>query len=80
MAEKVQIALVYIRDGQKTVFPVRDLDQAVHLADAIADSDLLNDSIGYAILDVCEYYNGEIGDTWESEDGADFNEYWRNRV
>lgn len=41
MAEKIQIALVYIRNGKETIFPVRDIDQAVQLADAIADSDLL---------------------------------------
>lgn len=76
MAEKIQIALIYIRNGKETVFPVRDIDQAVRLADAIADSDLLNDSVDYNMFDVCQYHNGQIGDSWENEDGQDFEEYW----
>ena len=42
---KAKLALLYIRNGQETVFPVQDIDQAVRLADAIADSDLLNDAV-----------------------------------
>ena len=76
MAEKIQIALVYIRNGKETIFPVRDIDQAVQLADAIADSDLLNDSVDYNMFDVCQYHNGQIGDSWENEDGQNFDEYW----
>lgn len=38
----VQLTLIYIRNGHETIFPVKDIDQAVRLADAIADSDLLN--------------------------------------
>lgn len=80
---KTQIALVYIRNGQEIVFPVKDLDHAVRIADAIADSDLLNDAVDYNMFDVCEYHNGRIGDAWESEDGGGFEEYWdekRRRV
>lgn len=76
MAEKIQIALVYIRNGQETIFPVKDVDQAVQLADAITDSDLLNDTVDYNMFDVCEYHNGQIGDSWASKDGGDFEEYW----
>lgn len=38
----VQLTLIYIRNGHETIFPVKDIDQAVRLADAIADSDLLD--------------------------------------
>lgn len=76
MTENVQIALVYIRNGQETIFPVKNIDHAMRLADAVADSDLLNDDVGYNMFDVCEYHNGQIGDAWESEDGIDFEEYW----
>lgn len=76
MAEKIQIALIYIRNGKETIFPVRDIDQAVRLADAIAESDLLNDSVDYNMFDVCQYHNGRIGDSWENEEGQDFEEYW----
>jgi len=79
MGEKICLALVYIRNGQELVFPVKDLDQAVLIADAIADSDLLNDDVDYNMFDVCEYHNGVIGDVWESNDGEDFNEYWDTR-
>lgn len=77
MDNNVNLALFYIRDGKETIFPVKDIDQAVRLADAIANSDCLNDSIDYSLIDVCEYHNGEVGDAWESEDGMDFNEYWK---
>lgn len=76
MAEKIQIALIYIRNGKETIFPVRDIDQAVQLADAIAGSDLLNDSVDFNMFDVCQYHNGQIGDSWENEEGQDFEEYW----
>lgn len=74
---KVQLALIYIRNGHETIFPVKDIDQAVRLADAIADSDLLNDDVDYNMFDVCQYRNGQIGDSWESEDGDDFDAYWK---
>jgi len=79
MGEKICLALVYIRNGQELVFPVKDPDQAVRIADAIAGSDLLNDDVDYNMFDVCEYHNGAIGDAWESNDGEDFNEYWYTR-
>ena len=78
MADKIQLALVYIRNGKEMIFPVRDVDQAVQLADAIADSDLLNDCIAYNLFDVCQYHNGDIGEPWESKDEEDFEEYWRS--
>lgn len=77
MESNVKLALFYIKDGRQTVFPVRDADHAVRLADAIADSDLLDDSIGYNLFDLCKYQNGEPGDSWESEDEMNFEEYWR---
>lgn len=79
MCEKICLALVYIRNGQEIVFPVKDLDQAVQIADAIADSDLLNDDVDYNMFDVCEYHNGKIGDVWESNDGEGCEEYWDTR-
>lgn len=83
MDNNVRLALLYIRNGKETIFPVRDIDHAVRLADAIADSDLLNDDVDYNMFDVYEYHNGKIGDAWESKDGGSFEEYWdtwRHRV
>lgn len=76
MDSNVHLALFYIRNGHEMIFPVKDVDQAVQLADAIADSDLLNDSVNYNMFDVCQYHNGQIGDSWENEDGQNFEEYW----
>lgn len=59
---KAKFALIYIRNGQETIFPVVDINKAVLLADAIADSDFLNDSIDYNMFVVCDYLNGEVGD------------------
>lgn len=77
MNNKVYLALVYIRNGYTTIFPVKDIDQAVHLADAIADSDLLNDDVDYNMFDLCQYHNGKIGEPFENESEQDFDEYWR---
>ena len=73
-------ALVYIRNGTETIFPVNNMFHAITLADAIANSDLLNDHIDFNCFDLCEYNKktNEIGDTWESKNYEDFNEYWRN--
>lgn len=76
MYSEVNLALVYIRNGQETIFPVEDIDHAVRLADAIADSDLLNISVDYNVFDVCQYHNGQIGDRWEDKNGQNFEEYW----
>lgn len=72
-----KIALVYIRNGEEIVFPVKDIQHAILLADNIAESDLLNDSIDFNTFCVCQY-NGKygIGDSWESEEGEDFEEFW----
>ena len=78
MDNNAKIALAYIRDGHLTIFPVKDIDHAVRLADAISDSDPLNDTIGFSFLDVCEYLDGDIGECWESEEGENFEEYWRD--
>lgn len=76
---KSTLALVYIRNNTETIFPVKDIDHAIKLADAIADSDLLNDSVDCNMFDVCEYQNSSIGDSWTSEDSEEFDEYWRAR-
>jgi len=76
MRSSVKFALVYIRNGDTTIFPVENIEQAIRLADAIANSDLLNDSVDYNVFDVVEYSYGKIGNAWESEDGLDFSEYW----
>lgn len=76
---KSTLALVYIRNNTETIFPVKDIDHAIRLADAIADSDLLNDSVDCNMFDVCEYCDGNIGDSWMSEDEEEFDEYWRSR-
>lgn len=77
MESKVEFALVYIRNGRETVFPVKDIDHAVRIADSIADSDLLNDAVDFNAFDVCRYQNGRLGEGWESKDGKEFNDYWR---
>lgn len=73
-------ALVYIRNFKEIIFPVKDMNHALRLAESIADSDLLNDSVDCNCFDLCEYDNktGTIGCTWESDDFEDFNEYWRS--
>ena len=76
---KPQIALVYIRNGQELVFPVKNLNHAVQIADAIADSDLLNDDVDYNMFDVCDYTNGRVTDAWENDEGLTFEEYWEQR-
>ncbi len=73
---KAKFALLYIRNGRETIFPVQDIDQAVRLADTIADSDLLNDAVDYNLFDVYEYKNGKVGDAWETDEGLTFEEYW----
>ena len=73
---KAKLALLYIRNGRETVFPVQDSDQAVRLADAIADSDLLNDAVDYNLFDVYDYKNGRVMDAWETDEGLTFDEYW----
>lgn len=72
----MKLALVYIRNGVENVFPVKDIDHAIRLADAIAESDLLNDDIDFNMFDVCEFVDGVVGDAWESDKNEDFNEYW----
>lgn len=69
-------ALLYIRDYIETVFPVRDIQQAIALATCIADSDLLNDEIDFNMFDVFLYNEGQLGETWESADGETFEDVW----
>lgn len=79
MYENVNLALVYIRNGHATDFPVKDIDQAVRLADAIADSDLLNIAVDFNMFEVFYYHNGQIGESWEDECGDGFEEYWNEK-
>ena len=74
-----KFALLYIRNGQEMVFLVEDIDQAVQIADAIANSDLLNDAVDYNLFDVYEYRNGRIRAAWETDEGLTFEEYWEER-
>lgn len=80
--ENKNLVLLYIRNGEEMQFPVKDIDHAIHLADAIVESDLLNDDIDYNLFDVCYFrkhrYGIVVGDSWESDDGEDFDEYWKN--
>lgn len=78
------LALMYTRITNVGVhhsipFVVKDIEQAIKLADAIAESDLLSETIDANGFDLCEYKDGKAGESWESEDGEDFNEYWRNQ-
>lgn len=87
MDNKSKLALVYIRNGEETIFPVKDIKHAIRLADAIADSDLLNDTIDFNAFDVCQYYveraggciSLHIGESWESEECENFEECWRGQ-
>ena len=74
-----KIALVYIRNGNETIFPVKDIDHAISLADNIADSDLLNDDIDFNMFDVFYFDGNECGETWETEDGDTFEDVWRSK-
>lgn len=76
MGKNTNLTLIYIKNGKETKFLVKDIDHAVRLADAIAESDLLDDSVDYNMFDVC--YNYGYGDYWEDEDGRDFDEYWKS--
>lgn len=74
--QKSKFALLYIRNGKETIFPVKDIDHAVRIADAIADSDLLNDDVDYNLFDVFRYRNEKLGDAWETDEGLTFEDYW----
>lgn len=78
MDKKASYVLFYMRNGREVYFPVETIDQAVFLADAIADSDLLNKDVDYNLFDVFLYINGEPGEPWMSANDEDFEEYWRN--
>lgn len=77
MYENVWLALVYIRNDKALEFPVKDIDHAVRLADAIADSDLLNATVDFNMFEVFHYHNGQLGEAWEDECGENFEEYWK---
>lgn len=79
---KTNIALVYIRNDQKTIFPVNDINHAVCLANAISDSDSLNKFVHFNIFEVCQYDSnfGTVGSLWKSKDGIGFEEYWRKQM
>ena len=68
------LKLIYIRDYKSIEFTVRDIDHAVALTNAIAESDLLNDDIDYNMFDL-EYMDGN---PWESDDGESFEDYFAN--
>lgn len=74
---KTTLALMYIRDGRETIFPVKDIDHAIRLAGEIADSDLFNDNIDFNMFDVFHYDGTECGDAWETDDGDTFEDVWR---
>lgn len=73
-----KFVLCYIRNGKEILFPVNSVFQGLQLADCIANSDLLNDSIDFNCFDLCYYENGECGDCWESDDGMSFDDMWRS--
>lgn len=77
--QKSKSALLYIRNGKEMIFPVKDIEHAVRIADAIADSDLLNDDVDYNMFEVFRYSNGKLGDEWENDVGLTFNDYWNMR-
>lgn len=78
-----RLVLSYIRDGVETRFPVKDLDHAINLADNIAESDLLNDGIGFNCFELyteTELSPGVISrDVWESECCDTFEDVWRQK-
>lgn len=74
--QKSKFALLYIRNGKETIFPVKDIEHAVRIADAIADSDLLNDDVDYNMFEVFKYSNGKLVDAWETDEGLTFEDYW----
>lgn len=78
--ENKNLVLIYIRNGSELQFPVRNIYHAIHLADAISESDLLNEDIDYNLFDVFYFrkskYGFILGDSWESNNGESFDEYW----
>lgn len=75
-----ELALMYIRNGKEMIFPVKNIDHAINLANNIADSDLLNDNIDFNIFDVFYYDGNECEDAWESDDGATFEDVWKSSM
>lgn len=78
MEYTASLVLIYMRNGGELYFPVKTIDHALRIADAIADSDLLNNSVSYNSFEVCRYSEGTVGDLWESSNGDNFTEYWRS--
>lgn len=72
------LALYYIRNGQETIFPVKNVQHAIVLADAIADSDLLNEDIDFNVIGLAEYNpeTKETGYDYFDEEGREFREIW----
>lgn len=67
--------LVYMKNYETHMLPVRDIDHAIRLADALADSDLIDDSVECNSFDVCIE---NLDNMWMSDDGEFFEDYWRS--
>lgn len=76
--KEAKFVLSYIRNGKEVLFPVSSFLQAILLAEQIANSDLLNDSIDYNAFDLFHYKNGKTGEPFETEDGIGFDEIWKD--
>lgn len=77
MEKKAKLALCYTRNHHTMLFTVNNILEALQLANAIADSDLLNEDIIFNCFDLCvRNEEGEFQESWESEDGFEFNELW----
>lgn len=80
MENKGQLTLWYVRDGQTQFFPVKNVKHAIALANALANSDLINDDVDYNMIDLV-YMDVDreiIFDSWKDEEtGQEFDEYWK---
>lgn len=76
--EPSNLALYYIRNGHETIFPVKNVLHAIVLAEAIADSDLLNETIDFNMIGLAEYNSEtqEVESDYFDEDGLEFREIW----
>ncbi len=81
MGNQINMDLVYNRsNGEEVSFPVRNVYQAMQLAEDIIESDDCNDHIEWTAFDLILSRNEELFEPWKSEDGQDFAEFWENHM
>lgn len=67
------LVLWYMSNKGERKYPIKSLEHAIQLADAIADSDLLDDEIDFNCFDLVDK---DTEESWMSEDCKNFKECW----